>query len=79
MLFNSFQFIGFFIVVYSLYRLLNHRRQNYMLLAASYIFYGSWDWRFLSLIFLSTVLDYYCGMKIGGSNEPQKRKWYLFF
>lgn len=49
-----------------------------MLLVASYIFYGSWDYRFLSLIFLSTVVDYYCGLKISQTVHPAGRKKYLF-
>jgi len=49
-----------------------------MLLVASYIFYGSWDWRFLSLIFISTILDYFCGIKIHKSTELHIRKRFLF-
>lgn len=44
-----------------------------MLLAASYIFYGSWDYRFLSLILLSTIVDYLCGLRIYRSNNPSER------
>ncbi|NQT07268.1 MAG: MBOAT family protein [Candidatus Omnitrophica bacterium] len=79
MLFNSFPFLIFFIVVYSLYLALNHKRQNRMLLVASYVFYGSWDWRFLSLIWISTILDYVCGAKIYGSNDLKIKKLFLFF
>jgi D-alanyl-lipoteichoic acid acyltransferase DltB (MBOAT superfamily) len=50
-----------------------------MLLIASYLFYGWWDWRFLSLIFLSTVVDYFCGLKIFNEASNQKKKGYLFF
>lgn len=77
MLFNSPQFAVFFIVVLALYLFLNHRWQNRMLLAASYFFYGSWDWRFLSLIWISTLLDYLCGLKISGSANPKARKAFL--
>ena len=77
MLFNSFQFLFFFIVVFSLYLCLNHKHQNRMLLVASYIFYGSWDWRFLSLLIISTLLDYFCGLKIENEVCPRKRKRYL--
>ncbi len=79
MLFNSLEFFVFFAVVYSLYLVLNHRLQNRMLLVASYVFYGAWDWRFLSLIFTSTVLDYFCGLKIHESDNAKKRKLFLFF
>lgn len=49
-----------------------------MLLLASYIFYGAWDWKFLSLIWVSTVLDYFCGIKIHHSPDDKKRKTFLF-
>jgi len=48
-----------------------------MLLVASYIFYGAWDWRFLSLLFISTILDYFCALKIHESNDVGKRKCFL--
>jgi len=41
MLFNSFQFVAFFLIVYAFYLVLTHRWQNLLLLAASYVFYGS--------------------------------------
>ena len=40
MLFNTTEFFVFFVIVYSLYRLLPHRWQNWLLLASSYFFYG---------------------------------------
>lgn len=57
MVFNSYSFALFFLVVLGLYRLLRHRQQNALLLLASYVFYGAWDWRFLSLILVSTAVD----------------------
>jgi len=78
MLFNSLQFVAFFMVVYGVYLSLGHKWQNKMLLVASYIFYGMWDWRFLSLIMISTILDYVCGIKIHKSVNPEKRKLFLF-
>ena len=78
MSFNSVQFAVFFAIVYLLYLLLNHKGQNRMLLVASYVFYGCWDWRFLSLIAISTVVDYFCGLNIYKSREKQKRKLFLF-
>ena len=79
MLFNSLEFALFFIIVYSLYLLLSHKWQNRLLLVASYIFYGAWDWRFLSLIFVSTLLDYYCGLKIHDSKDARRKKLFLWF
>ena len=79
MLFNTLQFAIFFIIVYSLYLLFNHKWQNWMLLVASYIFYGAWDWRFLSLIFISTILDYICGLQIYKSRYLKRKRLFLFF
>ena len=79
MLFHSVQFILFFLVVYALYRVLPHRWQNRMLLLASYVFYGSWDWRFLSLILISTVVDFFCGLKIDAAADKKARKHFLIF
>ncbi|MCA9916907.1 MAG: MBOAT family protein [Anaerolineales bacterium] len=67
MLFNSGVFLAFFAIVYTLYLLLNKRVrwQNVLLLGASYYFYGRWDWRFLALIAISTVVDFFVGRAIG--------------
>ena len=64
MFFNSFHFVGFFSVVLVLAVALRQRVQarNAVLLVASYYFYGCWDWRFLILILISTVVDYVCGL-----------------
>ena len=70
MVFNSLHFLWFFIVVYGLYRVLPHRAQNWLLLAASYYFYAAWDWRFLGLLLASTAVDYSCGRLIDGERRP---------
>lgn len=67
MLFNSYTFLFFLPVVFTIYWLLNKgslRRQNVFLVAASYLFYGWWDWRFLSLIIISTLVDFYAARTI---------------
>jgi alginate O-acetyltransferase complex protein AlgI len=64
MLFNSISFLLFFLVVYSGYLLLGHRKQNYFLLFASYAFYATWNILFLFLIIASTVINYCCGLMI---------------
>lgn len=65
MLFNSYTFLAFYAVVYLSYLLIRHRRaQNLLLLAASYVFYAAWDPRFLSLILLSTLVDYVAAIRI---------------
>ena len=48
-----------------------------MLLVASYVFYGFWDWRFLSLIWTSTIVDYFCGLRIHDANDEKRRKFFL--
>jgi alginate O-acetyltransferase complex protein AlgI len=72
--FTSLHFALFFAVVYALYRALPHRGQNWMLLAASYYFYGSWDWRFLSLLLGSTVVDFLVGRYLGRETVPGRRR-----
>ncbi len=61
MMFNSWEFVCFIIPVLMLYYILSLRAQNIMLLLASYFFYGCWDWRFLILLWISTVVDYSVG------------------
>ncbi|WP_405292878.1 MBOAT family O-acyltransferase [Algibacter sp. Ld11] len=81
MLFNSFEFFVFLIVVYFLYWFVlkkSLKAQNILLLVASYFFYGIWDWRFLSLILLSTIVDYIIGQKIEASDEDFVRKRWLW-
>ena len=77
MVFTSLDFVAFFAVVYALYRVLPHRGQNVMLLLASYYFYGSWDWRFLSLLIGSTVVDYSVARYLGSETSPAKRRMAL--
>jgi len=83
MLFNSFAFALFFPIVLIIYWRLPLRGQNIFLLLASYFFYGYWDWRFLSLIAISTVVDFISGLRIeqAGSGTDQstlkRRKFWL--
>jgi D-alanyl-lipoteichoic acid acyltransferase DltB (MBOAT superfamily) len=77
MLFNSFVFWGFFAGVLLLYRLLPHRAQNILLLLASYLFYGYWDYRFLSLILISTIVDFIAAQRIAGAQTPAGRRSWL--
>ncbi len=80
MLFNSLDFFIFLPIVFVLYWFVlnkNLKVQNFLLLIASYVFYGWWDVRFLSLIILSTIIDYFIGIKIHESNDETKRKRWL--
>jgi len=79
MLFNSLLFFVFFVLVYSGYLFLNHKWQNRWLLAASCIFYGAWDWRFLALLFVSTSLDYIFALRVDELKDPRKRKAFVVF
>lgn len=65
MLFNSTTYFIFLPIVYFLYVILPSRMQNFLLLAASYVFYAWWDVRFLSLVIISTAINYCCGIAIG--------------
>jgi D-alanyl-lipoteichoic acid acyltransferase DltB (MBOAT superfamily) len=76
-LFHSSTFAVFFALTYALYVSLRHRQQNVLLLVASYVFYGYWDWRFLSLLAASTLLDYFCALAIQGSDHPPARRRFL--
>ncbi|QXP69642.1 MBOAT family protein [Polaribacter sp. R2A056_3_33] len=79
MLFNSIEFLIFLIIVFVLYWFVfkKTKQQNILILLASYIFYGWWDWRFLSLIFLSTLVDFSIGKYLEITDEKRKRKWAL--
>ncbi len=81
MLFNSLVFVVFFMVVYAAYLLLrkHYKLQNRLLLIASYVFYGYWDWRFLSLIAISTVIDYFVGWALHSCEKRWFRKILLAF
>ena len=75
MLFNSFEFAAFFAIVFGLSLTLSRRATNRMLLVASYTFYAAWDWRFCSLLALSTVVDYTVGQQLAATPDPRRRQW----
>ena len=79
MLFNSINFAIFLPIVFFCYWFIFNKNvsvQNSLLLGASYFFYGCWDWRFVSLLLFSTVLDYYSGIKIyEASTKRIKKNW----
>ncbi len=65
MVFNSIEFFIFFAIFYSAYRFLSLRGQNRLFILAGYIFYGWWDVRFLTLLAMSTAMDFSCGALLG--------------
>lgn len=77
MQFTSPSFWLWFVGIFAVYTRLPHRAQNLLLLAFSYIFYGAWDWRFLSLIFISTAVDFYVGRRLHEERDDKKRKRWL--
>jgi D-alanyl-lipoteichoic acid acyltransferase DltB (MBOAT superfamily) len=81
MLFNSLDFAIFLPIVFLLYWFVvqkNLKLQNTLIVLASYIFYGWWDWRFLSLIIFSTVVDYLIGQRLRTEVKQPKRKVLLW-
>jgi len=80
MSFNSLDFAIFLPVVFALYWFVfrrNLRLQNLLIVAASYLFYGWWDWRFLSLLFFSSLVDYLVGLGLAEEEDARKRKLLL--
>ncbi|MCD0459989.1 MBOAT family O-acyltransferase [Roseiconus lacunae] len=72
--FVSYEFLYLLVAVMIACWLLPHRALNLFLLASSYLFYGWWDWRFLSLLFISSVVDYTCGRMLDGGVSADRRK-----
>jgi alginate O-acetyltransferase complex protein AlgI len=79
MLFDSTAYVLFLILVVLIYWRLPFRQQNYFLLAASYCFYGWWDWRFLILMAGSTLVDYLVARKIAATSDQRTRRLLLLF
>ncbi|MEO0795058.1 MAG: MBOAT family O-acyltransferase [Verrucomicrobiota bacterium] len=78
MVFTSLTFILFLALVFALYWILRSRSpQNFLILVASYVFYGWWDWRFLSLIVISSVIDFTAGIMIEKSQGRAGRRGWL--
>ncbi|WP_405415771.1 MBOAT family O-acyltransferase [Maribacter sp. Asnod1-A12] len=81
MLFNSIEFAIFLPIVFFIYWFIFPKKlklQNLLIVGASYLFYGWWDWRFLSLIIFSTFIDFTIGFLLKKEQAPIKRKIYLW-
>ena len=74
MTFNSLQYALFLPCVFLLYWSLRRRKQNILLLCASYLFYATWDWRFLGLLVFSSVTDYTVGRLLGRALSDRHRR-----
>lgn len=81
MLFNSIDFAIFLPIIFVLYWFVTSRNlklQNLLIVIASYVFYGWWDWRFLTLILFSTIVDFAVGRGLGKQENQRKRKALLW-
>ena len=80
MLFNSLDFALFLPLVFVLYWFVtskNLKFQNALIIVASYVFYGWWDWRFLGLILFSTIVDYIVGLALSKQKDKRLNKFLL--
>ncbi|MBN1968892.1 MAG: MBOAT family protein [Candidatus Delongbacteria bacterium] len=81
MLFNSIDFAIFLPIVFILYWFATNKYlklQNFLIVTSSYLFYGWWDWRFLSLILFSSIIDYFVGLGLLKQQNQIKRKVLLW-
>src|SRR5512140_3343155 len=78
MIFNSLAFAIFLPVVLALYYVLPFKGQNRMLLLASLFFYAWWDWRFLGLLALTILIDFYASHAVYRAKiHKRKKQWML--
>ena len=79
MLFNSYSFIVFFIIVLALYysKIFTWTNKKRMLLLASYVFYGMWNPPLVILLWISTMVDWTAGNKLAVEENQRKRKMWL--
>lgn len=80
MLFPTITFAVFLLLVLAVHTVLLERPQAWKasMLVASYVFYGWWDWRFLSLIWVSTLVDFVAGRAMHASDDPSRRRFWLW-
>lgn len=81
MLFDSIEFAIFLPLVFVLYWIAatwGHKLQNLIVVISSYVFYAWWDYRLLSLIIFSSLVDYYIGQRIGQTINNNQRKTLLW-
>lgn len=78
MLFNSFDFAIFIALFIPLFFLTKGSARLLLSLAASYLFYAWWDWRFIFLLGGSTLVGFLCGQRIHGATTNAERKLWLW-
>ena len=78
MIFTEFRFVFFFVAVFGVYwTLTSLPARKLWLLIASYAFYAAWDWRFLSLIVVSTLVDYIAGLQLVKEETALGRRFWV--
>jgi alginate O-acetyltransferase complex protein AlgI len=78
MSFTTPVYLIFLLIVWALYWKLRRRGQNILIVCASFVFYGWWDWRFLALLITTTGIDYAVALAMGHEKDrPHRRKWLL--
>lgn len=78
MAFNSWTYFIFLALVLSAFYLAPPRGRKYILLVASYVFYGAWDWRFLGLILISTAIDFLAARQIELHRDDPRGRYFLW-
>jgi alginate O-acetyltransferase complex protein AlgI len=81
MFFNSLDFAVFLPIVFIVYWFVTNKNlklQNALIVISSYVFYGWWDWRFLSLILFSSIIDFTIGLQLEKHQKASKRKLFLW-
>jgi len=72
---TSLTYVAFLGIVFAAYWTVGRRRaQNALLVVASYAFYAWWDWRFCSLMAVSTLVDYFVGLGLARTERPHRRR-----
>ncbi|MGB0454802.1 MAG: MBOAT family O-acyltransferase [Bacteriovoracaceae bacterium] len=74
MLFNSLEFLLFIAVFCSLFKFSHEKHKINLFLIGSYLFYAAWEWKYLGLILISTIVDYKVTLNIEKSKEDAHRK-----
>lgn len=77
MLFNTAQFFLFFVIITALFYTVPRAMRRYLLLAGSYIFYASWNWKFVPLLLTITLIDYASAIWMERFKDPARRKAFL--
>ena len=77
MLFNSFQFLVFYLVAVFVFFAIPQRWRWAFLLVASYYFYMCWNPVYIVIIWAITLIDYAVGIRLEESEDPRRRKLWL--